>query len=211
MAVRGSSFFLGAFSAMADAGVKMVTMFGVKCPMGDQCKKGSAWLGNKSNAWFSDVRARQAIYDHLVGSPFHKDIDPDLATEYADAAEVQSWEVPEEEEDAEENTAGPSAKDKRKWEDEETWYWDPNQRAKHQKLAKPKPKAQPSSAVAVRSEAASSSAVARVSTDLGSQIRTQTRNAYVFVKAMTKAEAALQTASRLSRSAYQTFQDLLET
>mgnify|MGYP006296521027 FL=1 len=201
--------FLGAsFSAMAGAEAaeaKMVKMFGVRCPLGESCKKGNAWLGNKNTSWFSAERARQAVYDHLVGSPFHKDVDEQLAMEFADTATVESWDVPEEEEVEEEAAAAASssAPQKRKWQDEEVNYWDPTTRAKRMAVAKAAPK----SAGASSGSGAGSGQLANLSHSLEDQIMRQTRNAYIFVKAMTKAENALQAASRLSRQAYQTFQD----
>ncbi len=43
--------------------------------------------------------------------------------------------------------------------------------------------------------------------DLHTAVAKQTQNAWVFVKAMTKAEQALRVASRVSRAACETFQD----
>lgn len=195
--------------AGADAGEKkMVTMFGVKCPLGDACKKGTAWLGNKNTSWFSAERARQAVYDHLVGSPFHKDVDDSLAMEFADTADVATWEVPEEEEGEGEEAATPSGSggpQKRKRHDEEASYHDPAARGKRPK-AKSAPRAI-GAGTSSGSAAASSGALASLSHGLEDQIMRQTRNAMIFVRAMGKAENALRTASRLSRQAYETFQD----
>ena len=123
------------------------------CPVGE-CSKGNATLGRA----YSEKRARQRIYDHLVGAPAHR-LSDEEATSLADGANAEAHTLITEMVDEEE--------------------WNPNQqpskRQRKQLLPSDEgtyipPPPQPSSTVSVP-------------IDLGDQIRLQTRNAFVFVKA----------------------------
>ena len=117
--------------------------FGCRCPVGG-CSKPKQILGaqkNKKVGYFSERRARQSVYDHLTGSPWHKDnISHEEACELADTAEVETWEVSlsdtegdpreghggssEEETSASKaaSAAKPDLEKKRKMESENVWY-----------------------------------------------------------------------------------------
>lgn len=122
------------------------------CPLGSDCTKGHGSLGRS----YTEARARQRIYDHLVGSPHHAMNHAD-AQAMADAAnEVEHTLITEMvEEEPWDMTTQPQSKRQRQ-----------QQRGAQQQL---QTSSQDSSAVAVP-------------TDLPSQIRLQTRNAFVFCK-----------------------------
>lgn len=164
----------------------MITKYYVKCPMKDLCKKGNTWLGNKTQGWLSERRARQAVFDHLTSSPFHEGLTREEAALEADHAEVEPFD--EEVEDAEDGNMSDDDR-KRKWEEDQVWYDDPEKR-------QPKKRARPAQAIGnIASEGASGSrslarqsgpdtrALKHLSQDLSGQIHAQTQNAYVFVKA----------------------------
>ena len=167
--------------------------FGCRCPVGG-CSKPNQILGvqkNKKVGYFSERRARQSVYDHLTGSPWHKDtISHEEACDLADAAEVETWEVEEgasevEEAGSEDDTEAPSAKPslakKRKMEQENVWYDKPE--------AAPKPKRRPAiqnltdAAAAASASGAAAQEIVACSQNLQSQINQQTRNAFNLVKA----------------------------
>lgn len=122
------------------------------CPVGE-CNKGHSHLGRS----YSEKRARQRIFDHLVGSPQHLLTEVD-AHEFADAACEEAHTL--QTEMAEEEP------------------WNPNQ----QPVAK-RQRRQHEPVPSSGSSHDQGSAVA-VPVDLGEQIRMQTRNAFVFVKAL---------------------------
>ncbi len=180
-----------------------ITKFSCKCPAPEQCGR-SGKLGRRGG-FFTERRARQSLYDHLIGAPAHHWSHTD-STEAADSAEVF------------ENTSGGDAEDadrRAEQDDSACWYDQPGaeQYAPPRDMIRggdhdrdsPRPTRRRRLTDSAGNEPAAS-AVAHVQQDLGHQIATQTRNAYVFVKAMTKAQSALTAAARLARSAYQTFE-----
>ena len=181
-------------------------MFACKCPEPERC--GRATKLGKRGGYYSERRARQSLYDHLVGSPKHHWSHED-ACSAADLAEIF------------ESCGDPTSEDEHhlEWEESQTWYDKGGaggaegassggaDRPKRRRLLEDdqqQPRSSSASAALVDSPAAA--AIGQEVNVLGHQIREQTRNAYIFVKAMTKAEAALRTAARLARSAQQTFE-----
>jgi hypothetical protein len=177
-------------------------MFGCKCPLGG-CPKAGQWLGQKK-AWYSERRARQAVFDHILGSPSHADITSDGASAEADMCEVTSWNISKSDElvQQDERTHKASAEELAEWADQAVTYEDQEKREASAKKARPaeadssrraKPRQHhgPSSnqtAVSRRARSRSRSPVrgrefAKASHRLEDQIKQQTRNAYVFVKA----------------------------
>ena len=168
--------------------------FGCRCPVGG-CSKGRVILGvqksTKKVGYFSERRARQSVYDHLTGSPWHKDNNShEEACDLADTAIVETWEVQgeagEEGEDAGseeegEASANPSEVKKRQMEQQNVWY--------DKEEAMPRPKKRPALqnlAAAAGASSASGAAVKEVvhcSQNLQGQITQQTRNAFNLVKA----------------------------
>jgi len=178
-----------------------ILMFGCKCPLGG-CPKAGKWLGQKQ-AWYSERRARQAIYDHITGSPAHSEVDKDSAALQADCADVQSWFVSNTDEtllaDARSNAA--SAEELAMWADEAVTYEDEEQRNKRPRSAggsdsskRPKAKFRPggtsSGSTALQKRARTpprsldKQSMASVSSRLEDRIAQQTRNAYTFVRAV---------------------------
>ena len=169
-------------------------MFACKCPEPERC--GRATKLGKRGGYYSERRARQSLYDHLVGSPKHHWSHED-ACSAADLAEIF------------ESCGDPTSEDEHhlEWEESQTWYDKGGaggaegassggaDRPKRRRLDD-RPSASTALADSVQPEI----------NVLSHQIKEQTRNAYIFVKAMTKAEAALRTAARLARSAQQTFE-----
>ena len=140
----------GKRNADASVGKKTCTVWYGYCPHGDKCTKKGAHLGK----CYSEKKARQRIYDHLFGSPYHRFQDA-AAAEAADAAELEKAE-----EEWDENWQG--------WEEEQT---------------KP-PKRQALQGPQHGTSTASTAVSAVVISDLTTAIQQQTRNAYIFVKAM---------------------------
>ena len=145
---------------------------------------------NKKVGYFSERRARQSVYDHLTGSPWHKDsISHEEACELADTAEVETWEVDTasegdgagSEEDVEAAPARPSKAQKRELEQQNVWYDKPE--------AAPKPKKRPAlqnladAAAAASASGTAAQEIVHCSQNLQSQINQQTRNAFNLVKA----------------------------
>ena len=64
-----------------------VTLFGVTCPLGSQCKKGGANLCKKK----TEEEARQHLINHLMVSPYHGLAQLE-AEAHADQQEISSWE-----------------------------------------------------------------------------------------------------------------------
>lgn len=163
-------------------------MYGCKCPVGG-CPKANQWLGNKRQAWFSEKRARQAIFDHLSGSPKHADLNVDMCTAEADMAEISSWAV---DQDQDLDDEAMTAEQRAQMEEESVYYDDSEARAMVKRR-----KADPASGTVAKSKPSGAgggggggghggggaAAVARISNTLEQQIHTQTRNAYIFVKA----------------------------
>ncbi len=146
---------------------------------------------NKKVGYFSERRARQSVYDHLTGSPWHKDsISHEEACEWADTAVVETWEVSttdtegdkgESDEDAEPVVVvRPSHAKRRKLEDDNVWYDRPECAP-----AAPKPKQRPAIAGAPGGNvtAAAADEIVACSANLQGQINQQTRNAFNLVKA----------------------------
>lgn len=133
------------------------------CPHGDLCAKKGKTLGG----YWTEARARQAVFNHLRSSSYHM-FEQETAQMEADLAHVEThtWD-PEKDEDG---------------------TWQPPAR---KRPAPAEPSGPPPSSMARRhrssapaeSSSASSKASSVVSRDLSSQIHQQTRNAYVFVKA----------------------------
>jgi hypothetical protein len=71
---------------MSDIG-EVVTVFVVRCPLGDQCSKKGGILGKK----LDELEARQVIVTHLTASPYHE-MPEQEAEIMALAADVESWE-----------------------------------------------------------------------------------------------------------------------
>ena len=193
---------------------RMVQVWWSYCPLGSDCTKGHGTLGRS----YSEARGRQRIYDHLVGSPHHK-MEHDEAQAIADGAnDIEHTLITETvEEEPWDGASQPANKRQRKS------YRDGDQ---IQQL-------QPGSS----SNDASRSSTVAVPIDLASQIKMQTRNAFVFCKdlvlssmmsswcfcvckcvykgypflseAMSKAQAAIDTAAKFSRQAARVFEDLL--
>jgi hypothetical protein len=74
---------------------EMVTVFVVRCPLGEQCSKKHGILGKR----LSEHEARQVIVNHLKASPYHE-LDQEVADAAAEAAIVESWEETSEVADA---------------------------------------------------------------------------------------------------------------
>jgi hypothetical protein len=66
---------------------EMVTVFVVRCPLGDVCSKKQGILGKK----LDEDSARLVVKNHLMASPYHELAD-DTAQELADNTIIESWE-----------------------------------------------------------------------------------------------------------------------
>jgi hypothetical protein len=142
----------------AAAAKKMQIVYYTWCPVGN-CSKGGAHLGRS----FSEKRARQRVYDHLSGSPWHQ-FERGPATEAADNVMVEQV---EEEVDEEGRFEPP-----------------PTKRGPPEPVGPPpKRQALPATASSASSVTLVENAAAAVMTDLSAAIKQQTRNAYIFVKA----------------------------
>jgi hypothetical protein len=71
---------------MSDGTEEIVTVFVVRCPLGEQCSKRQGILGKR----LSEVDARQVIVNHLMNSPYHM-LDQEAADTAAENAIVESW------------------------------------------------------------------------------------------------------------------------
>jgi hypothetical protein len=213
-------------SADAAQQEEMVQVFGFKgCPLQeDKCPKAKQWLGSGKQRFYSERRCRQAVYDHLMNSPFHAGMGSVEAASLAFAAEVEAWEIPAE--DTPERVA-----EMKEWEEELVYFDDPslqdsvNSAKKNKGGGKgkskddvgghssgqmvPSRKRPTEPAEAPPGTGTVSRQMHRVSSRLEQNIRQQTQNAYSFVQSMGKAEAALRTAARVSESAHRTFMDIL--
>jgi hypothetical protein len=167
--------------------------FGCRCPVGG-CSKPKQILGvqrSKKVGYFSERRARQSVYDHLTGSPWHKDsIGHEEACDWADSAEVETWQVddPVSEDEAggseqEEGEAPPrpSLAQKRQLEQQNVWYDKPDMAPKPKKRAALNDLGGASAAASASGTAAQE--IVHCSQNLQSQINQQTRNAFNLVKA----------------------------
>lgn len=206
----------------------MVQVFGFKgCPLQEgKCPKAKQWLGGAKGKqrFYSERRCRQAVYDHLMNSPFHSGMGSSEAAGLAFAAELEVWDIPAE--DTPEKMA-----EMLEWEEELVFFDEPTleesvNSAKRPGKGKGKDDGGGSSSqqmVPSRKRPLQPAEPAepptgtgpparqmhRVSDRLEKNIRQQTQNAYVFVQAMSKAEAALRTAARVSEAAHRTFMDIL--
>jgi hypothetical protein len=66
---------------------EMVTVFVVRCPLGDVCSKKQGILGKKLDV----DQARMVVKNHLMASPYHE-LEDDTAQELADNTIIESWE-----------------------------------------------------------------------------------------------------------------------
>ena len=209
-----------------------VSMFGFRgCPLGDsKCPKHKQWLGGAKTSFWSERRCRQAVFDHLMSSPYHNGMTSTEATTFAWTVDLESHEVAnsynseelfalhfqEEEElvyfdgDVEEsvNTAVPQQKGSKGGgkggKDVPTGGGGGKGSGKELVSTRKRP-----SEPATEPPGASNRQVARVNSNLERNIRQQTQNAYVFVQAMSRAEAALRTAAKVSDAAHRTFMDII--
>ena len=227
--IRSPRFAASETMASADTAAEaqdMCWVFGFKgCPLHDEkCPKAKQWLGGGRQRFYTERRTRQAVFDHLMNSPWHTGMTSFDALNLAYAADVEGWEIPadESQEDIDKTI---------EWEDELVTFDDPelketvnsaqpkggskgggkdskggsSQDGKGGKMVaakkRPAQPAEPGGAPAARQ-------IARLSNNLEQNIKQQTSNAYVFVQAMTKAESALRTAARVSEGAHRTFMDI---
>lgn len=158
------------------------------CPMGDLCSKKGRTLGG----FWSEARARDAIFTHLRNSPYHG-LSKDEAMDAADVSELQCHDWAEEDE-VEEALLKPKTQPRRP-RSPERMVADSRKRARHTGSASS------SSGVLVRGGGVAAPA------SLDQAIRDQTKNAIIFTRSMAKAEKALRLAAKVSRSAMETFQD----
>jgi hypothetical protein len=68
---------------------EMVTVFVVRCPLGDQCSKKNGILGKK----LDEEQVKQVLKTHLMQSPYHE-LSEEQAQDCTDATMVESWEEP---------------------------------------------------------------------------------------------------------------------
>ena len=160
---------VGATAPAAKAKPLKQTVYYSWCPVGG-CRKGGQHLGRS----FTMHKARQRVYDHLYGSPYHQ-FDPDAATKAADECQVET--VDEDVVDDEEGWLEPASKKR----PPEPTGQPAGSMPKRQAALSEGPSA--SLASSSRSSAANTEAAVLVMTDLTSAIQQQTRNAYIFVKA----------------------------
>jgi hypothetical protein len=161
------------------------------CPYGQDCSKKGKQLG----AAHSEHRARQMVFDHVKGSPYHA-FPPAEATLAADGARCEAWASPEDENSEEQPfflgrcpdrvSQAPAEGSMGAGKGKGLGKFTPAQKArpfsvgggpKRRALEAPRAPA----SILAHAEAAASSAVVPV--DLRAQIQAQTRGAYVFVKA----------------------------
>lgn len=71
---------------MSDFGDDRISVFVVRCPLGDQCSKKGGTLAKK----LDEESARAALKHHLMQSPYHELSDED-ATAFTEGAVVESW------------------------------------------------------------------------------------------------------------------------
>ena len=209
----------------------MVTVYGFKgCPLGDaKCPKAKQWLGGSKTSFYSERRCRQAVFDHLMCSPWHNGMMSSEARSHAWTVDLESHEV-----------ANSYSKDElcalHDAEEKLVYFDDETEDTVNDKVAQPKGSQgrgkggkdvptgkgsgggkdlattrkrwsndppEPADPPGVNRQ------VARISSDLERNIRQQTQNAYVFVQAMSRAEAALRTAAKVSEAAHRTFMDII--
>jgi len=204
-------------------------VYGFKgCPMNDaKCPKNKSWLGGGRQRFYTERRTRQTVFDHLMYSPFHKGMTTDQAREQAYLLEIESWKIPAEESDEEidrtiqweeelviydsedliETVNKAEAKGANKGGGKAGSSQDHNHKGKGCGAIVPA-RRRPAQPAEPQGGPGPSRQVARINQRLESNIEQQTNNAYVFVSAMTKAEAALRTAARVSESANRTFIDI---
>ena len=204
-------------------------VYGFKgCPLHDsKCPKSKAWLGGGKQRFYTEIRTRQAIFDHLMNSPFHNGITSVEAQNFAWAADVESWEI-------EADDSMEKIQEQIQWEGELCFFDNPdlaetvNEATKAGKGGgkdgKGGSKGSSSSSELVAASrkrpaqhppepsqppvGAGQRQIARIAGNLEQNIKQQTQNAYVFVQAMSRAESALRTAARVSESAHRTFMDI---
>ena len=209
---------------------RMCWVYGFKgCPMQDtKCPKNKSWLGGGRQRFYTERRCRQTVYDHLMYSPWHKGMTSDSAREQALFADIERWEIAaEESEDEIDRTI--------QWEEELVIY-DSEDLIETVNKAEPKgankgggkagssqdhvnhqgkgcgavvpARKRPVQPAEPQGGPGSSRQVARINHSLERNIAQQTHNAYVFVGAMTKAEAALRAAARMAEAANRPFMDI---
>ena len=118
-----------AAEAAEAAGDAEVTLYACKCPLGG-CPKKTAWLGVKG-VWYTERRARQAVFDHLAGTSAHSSLSLEDCAAEAELAEISEWKVPEHdegiEEDLDKNKC--SLADLQEWQNDAVFFDDPQKRA----------------------------------------------------------------------------------
>lgn len=213
-------------AAEQESPVKLVKYYSY-CPCGTECSKGNATLGG----FWSEQRAREAVFTHLTCSPYHK-MPEGEAKELADSAEIMQHEWEEGAEEDEDITIRKGTRAKvraRRSSPPPEPVEAPRSRRRRRSegsassrrvgqsdfLEEADYRAHPAASEAQQrnskraSEAAQSTAVAVVNQQLQDGIAVQTRNAMSFVRAMTRAEKALRLAETVSRRAMETFQDMV--
>lgn len=133
--------------AMADAAETagepyMFPLFACKCPVGN-CPKKNTYLGVKG-VWYTERRARQAVFDHLAGTPAHSALSLENCAVEAEACDVKVWEVSELDpgvvDDLEKNNC--TLSELQEWQDQAAIYDDPEQRGRTKRHL-PEPSAAP--------------------------------------------------------------------
>ena len=118
-----------AAEAAEAAGDAEVTLYGCKCPLGG-CPKKTAWLGVKG-VWYTERRARQAVFDHLAGTSAHSALSLDDCAAEAELSEISEWKVSEQdegmEEDLDKNRC--SLAELREWQNAAVFFDDPQKRS----------------------------------------------------------------------------------
>ena len=106
-----------------------VTLFGCKCPIGS-CPKQGKWLGVKG-IWYTERRARQAVYDHLAGTGAHSSLSVDDCANEAEVAAIVEWKMSETDEgileDMDKNNC--SLADLQEWQNSVVFFDDAEKRA----------------------------------------------------------------------------------
>ena len=106
-----------------------VTLFGCKCPIGS-CPKQGKWLGVKG-IWYTERRARQAVYDHLASTGAHSSMSVDNCADEAEVAEIVEWKISETDEnlleDMDKNNC--SLADLQEWQNSVVFFDDAEKRA----------------------------------------------------------------------------------
>jgi hypothetical protein len=184
------------------------------CHHGKICRKGNRTLGG----FWTEDRAREAVFNHMHCSPYHLMSEDDAQSEAQNAVLVDFLVDPSENDDGEPPEAAcqrPKTKARRTDRPEE-----PSRPPKVARRSR-SPRNQRHKAICgsqasgnhaiARQATPSSSTVAAASARLENNITAQTRHAVTFVRAMTQAEKALRCAEKVSRGAMETFQAGIDT